>query len=41
MQHNSRDSWADAFLWGMTAAIIVLAIGISCVLWFGNWLPGR
>jgi len=41
MQHNSRESWADAFLWGMTAAIIVLTLGISGVLLYGGWIPGN
>ncbi len=40
MQHN-RESWMDAFLWGMTAAILVLAMGITCVLMFGAHIPGN
>jgi hypothetical protein len=28
MQHNSRDSWADAMLWGVTLAVLVLVVGL-------------
>jgi hypothetical protein len=32
MQHNSRESWADALLWGVTMAVLAIIGGVGVIL---------
>lgn len=33
MQHNSRDSWADAIFWGVTLTILLIVVGLPLALY--------
>lgn len=33
MQHNSRDSWADAIFWGVTLTILAIIVGMPVLLY--------
>jgi hypothetical protein len=37
MQHDSRDSWAEALLWGATIALLLVMVGMSATFYF-NWM---